>query len=262
MSGVCLNSSADPSRYIQCWLEETDNTNPTSEDGETDSGTIASSDTAETPTNRDVSSNIFAPPDLNSLSMSSRSNRGFPLIRFSNDSDESSDEETSPSVEPQRIPRISRTPATPQPELKKRTLYIQMEFVEKQTLREAISQGLSETECWRLFRQILDALDYLASIKIVHRDLKPSNILLDAEGNIKICDFGLSTTETDPLVTLEALNSSARGIDMTSGIGTSFYIAPEVLSSKTYGNKADMYSLGVSLQLLSETQLIPADHLF
>jgi translation initiation factor 2-alpha kinase 4 len=220
--------------------------NPASEDGETDSGTIASSDTADTPTNLDFSSNIFAPPDLNSLSMSNRSNRGFPLIRFSNDSDESSDEETSPSIEIQRVPHISRTPATPQPELKKRTLYIQMEFVEKQTLREAISQGLSETECWRLFRQILDALDYLASIKIVHRDLKPSNILLDAEGNIKICDFGLSTTDTDPLSGLETHNRSAQGMDMTSGIGTSFYIAPEVLSSKTYGNKADMYSLGVS----------------
>lgn len=109
------------------------------------------------------------------------------MIRFGNDSDEDTDDEESSQTESSsainiprgNVPLISRTPATPQSEpVKKKTLYIQMEFVEKQTLREAISQGMSEAECWRLFRQILDALDYLASIKIVHRDLKPSNILL------------------------------------------------------------------------------------
>ncbi|KAJ9104140.1 hypothetical protein QFC19_004124 [Naganishia cerealis] len=238
-------------RYIQCWLEETEDRVESSEDGEDASGSYSkSSDYSSGTATRDVSSNIFAPPDFKSLSVSKSSNRGFPLIRFGNNSDEDSDDEMSMSEEDGRakadIPAIARTPATPVPEhFKKRTLYIQMEFVEKQTLREAISQGLSEAECWRLFRQILDALDYLASIKIVHRDLKPSNILLDADGNIKICDFGLSTTETDPLVSLDAMSMSVGGLDMTSGIGTSLYIAPEVLLSKTYGNKADMYSLGI-----------------
>ncbi|KAJ9116453.1 hypothetical protein QFC22_004895 [Naganishia vaughanmartiniae] len=225
-------------RYIQCWLEETDDRVESSDGDDDESGSYcrSSDNSNDTPTNQDEMSDIYAPPNLDSLSVS---NRSFPLVRFCENSDEDSDEETNSSDESEvkaGIPTIARIPATPAPsQHKKRTLYIQMEFVEKETLREAISEGLSEAECWTLFRQILDALDYLASIKIVHRDLKPSNILLDAEGNIKICDFGLSTTETDPLlVSAEAM-----------GIGTSLYIAPEVLLSRTYGNKADMYSLGI-----------------
>jgi translation initiation factor 2-alpha kinase 4 len=200
-------------------------------------------------------SDIYAPPNLDSLSVS---NRSFPLVRFCENSDDDSDEETNSSEDESGvkagIPIISRTPATPAPsQHKKRTLYIQMEFVEKETLREAISEGLSEAECWTLFRQILDALDYLASIKIVHRDLKPSNILLgeygfsdgqrasqlsvllrstDAEGNIKICDFGLSTTETDPLlVSTEAMGMSVDGTDMTSGKKSVDYAAGDLYSS-------------------------------
>lgn len=125
-------------------------------------------------------SDIYAPPNLDSLSVS---NRSFPLVRFCENSDDDSDDDTSSLEEGSKvkagIPTIARIPATPAlSQNKKRTLYIQMEFVEKETLREAIGEGLSEAECWTLFRQILDALDYLASIKIVHRDLKPSNILL------------------------------------------------------------------------------------
>lgn len=52
------------------------------------------------------------------------------------------------------------------------------EYVENQTLKEAIGRGLSEDESWRLFRQILEALVHMASLGIVHRDLKPSNLLV------------------------------------------------------------------------------------
>jgi translation initiation factor 2-alpha kinase 4 len=48
-------------------------------------------------------------------------------------------------------------------------LYIQMEFVEKQTLREAIQNGLSDEQCWRLFVQILQALAHMSTMGIVHR---------------------------------------------------------------------------------------------
>lgn len=58
------------------------------------------------------------------------------------------------------------------------TLHRLQEYVENQTLKEAIGRGLSEDESWRLFRQILEALVHMASLGIVHRDLKPSNLLV------------------------------------------------------------------------------------
>ncbi|OXG72558.1 eukaryotic translation initiation factor 2-alpha kinase [Cryptococcus neoformans Gb118] len=128
----------------------------------------------------------------------------------------------------------------------RRILYIQMEFVEKQTLREAITAGLTDDEVWRLLRQVLSALAHMASLGIVHRDLKPSNILLDGDGNVKIADFGLSTSEMTAIeIASGPIASTIDNIDQTSNIGTSLYIAPEVAISRSYNEKADMYSLGI-----------------
>ncbi|KAL0089265.1 kinase-like domain-containing protein [Phycomyces blakesleeanus] len=79
--------------------------------------------------------------------------------------------------------------------------------------------------------EVLLALVYLHSKNIVYRDLKPENILLDAEGNIKITDFGFAKILKD---------------DRTWTLcGTPDYIAPEVIQSKGYGKSVDYWSLGV-----------------
>lgn len=65
-------------------------------------------------------------------------------------------------------------------------LYIQMEYCENKTLWDVIQGGLTESECWRLFHQILEGLDHIHSVGLIHRDLKPTNIFLDREGNVKI----------------------------------------------------------------------------
>jgi translation initiation factor 2-alpha kinase 4 len=73
-----------------------------------------------------------------------------------------------------------------------RVLYIQMEYCEKKTLRDVIDEGVDDAEAWRYFRQILEGLAYIHNEGMIHRDLKPSNIFLDANGDVKIGDFGLA----------------------------------------------------------------------
>lgn len=163
-------------------------------------------------------------------------------------------------------PRDSRTAASPsQP----RWLYIQMEYVENQTLREAIDRGLSVDESWRLFRQIIEALVHITSLGIIHRDLKPSNILMycndqilmeaantanpissstNTAGDIKIGDFGLATTTPQQAQldgpTYGTLEESG---DLTTEVGTNLYIAPEVAKrgGSRYDHKVDVYAAGV-----------------
>nr|POE57871.1 serine/threonine-protein kinase ht1 [Quercus suber] len=82
---------------------------------------------------------------------------------------------------------------------------------------------------------ILLRLSYLHSRKIVHRDIKTENLLLDKNHTLKIIDFDVAC--------LEASNPN----EMTARIGTLGYMAPEVLESKPYDRKCDVYSFGICL---------------
>ncbi|KAF7297638.1 hypothetical protein MKEN_01386800 [Mycena kentingensis (nom. inval.)] len=148
--------------------------------------------------------------------------------------------------------RVSTPPATKTPPLLiSRTLYIQMEFVERQTLKERIDEGISEQEAWRLFQQILEALVYMSSSGILHRDIKLTNIFIDAKGDAKVGDFGLATSNLSALENphLHGLHPPMHNDgEMTLEVGTRLYIAPEVQSRKRGPRnhaKADMYSLGI-----------------
>ncbi|MCO5566088.1 hypothetical protein L7F22_019764 [Adiantum nelumboides] len=185
----------------------------------------------------------------------------------SSDDGSASDEEMTHS----KIHQSFSLPAQPSISAKPRWLFIQMEFVGFQTLREVIDRGLSIEESWRLFRQMIEALAHVASLGIIHRDLKPSNILIFGEegnnkmdnkitpaslrvgdagsavvpvGDIKIGDFGLATTTTsnqqgNDLMTGSlpaygtgiAATGGEESVDQTTEIGTNLYIAPEVLKA-------------------------------
>ncbi|XP_031122892.1 CBL-interacting serine/threonine-protein kinase 23-like [Ipomoea triloba] len=125
----------------------------------------------------------------------------------------------------------------------KSKIYIVMEFVTGGELFDKIaSKGrLKEDEARKYFQQLINAVDYCHSRGVFHRDLKPENLLLDANGVLKVSDFGLS-----------ALPQQVRedGLLHTT-CGTPNYVAPEVINNKGYdGAKADLWSCGVILYVL------------
>ena len=121
--------------------------------------------------------------------------------------------------------------------------YIIMEFLEGGELFEAITNigSFTEASASKVMKQILSAVYYLHSNHIVHRDLKPENIMLTQKpknGNyqIKLIDFGTAKIFRP-------------GKKMNKFIGTSYYIAPEVLKER-YDEKCDVWSCGVILFIL------------
>ena len=129
-------------------------------------------------------------------------------------------------------------------------LYIQMEYCKQETLRDLINSGVQSdvTECWRLFRQIVQGLEHIHSASIVHRDLKPENVFIDSTGDLRIGDFGLARPGENRMPGL-AIDTTPRGGSFTKDIGTAWYVAPEVRSTGggRYDEKADIYSLGIIL---------------
>ena len=105
-------------------------------------------------------------------------------------------------------------------------------------------------------RQIADALAYLHSRNTVHRDLKPENVLLTDQVNedIKLADFGLARKY------MALKQSNAESVNdaqyyMQTGVGTLYYIAPEVFAGH-YTEKSDVFSLGVLLYAIVERRFI------
>ncbi|CCE63768.1 hypothetical protein TPHA_0F02870 [Tetrapisispora phaffii CBS 4417] len=81
---------------------------------------------------------------------------------------------------------------------------------------------------------VLTALDYLYSnYKIIHRDIKPSNVLINSQGQVKICDFGVSRKMVNSIV--------------DTFVGTSTYMSPERIQGNVYSTKGDVWSLGLMI---------------
>ncbi|KAI9306879.1 kinase-like domain-containing protein [Cunninghamella echinulata] len=114
-----------------------------------------------------------------------------------------------------------------------------IEYASKELFNYIVDIGkMSEDDARRFFQQIICAVEYCHRHKIVHRDLKPENLLLDANNNVKIADFGLSNIMTD-------------GDFLKTSCGSPNYAAPEVISGKLYaGPEVDVWSCGVILYVM------------
>uniref|UniRef100_A0A7S1UFG3 non-specific serine/threonine protein kinase n=1 Tax=Phaeomonas parva TaxID=124430 RepID=A0A7S1UFG3_9STRA len=119
-------------------------------------------------------------------------------------------------------------------------IFVVMEYVPGGELFDYIvTKGrLAPDEARKFMQQIISGVEYCHFHYIVHRDLKPENLLLDADNNIKIADFGLSNVMQD-------------GEFLRTSCGSPNYAAPEVISGNLYaGPEVDVWSCGVILYAL------------
>jgi serine/threonine protein kinase len=115
--------------------------------------------------------------------------------------------------------------------------FIAMEFVEGKELSHvlAASPSLPEPLILKLMLQLLDALEYAHSHGVWHRDIKPANLIVKADGQLKVTDFGIARIESAALT------------QVTSTIGTPGYMAPEQYVGLKFDHRVDLFAAGVLL---------------
>merc|ERR1719158_1575660 len=125
-------------------------------------------------------------------------------------------------------------------------VYIVQSLMETDLYKLLKTQRLSNDHICYFIYQILRGLKYIHSANVLHRDLKPSNLLLNANCDLKICDFGLARTNSEKEY-------------MTEYVVTRWYRAPELLlSCAEYTAAIDIWSVGcIFAELLGRKPLFP-----
>ena len=126
------------------------------------------------------------------------------------------------------------------------------------------NQPLSDDHCQYFVYQLLRGLKYIHSANVLHRDLKPSNLLLNANCDLKICDFGLARVDGAANARRDVDAADAEPGDsvstfMTEYVVTRWYRAPELLlSCAEYTSAIDVWSVGcIFAELLGRKPLFP-----
>ena len=119
-------------------------------------------------------------------------------------------------------------------------LYVVMEYVEGQTLTQLVDERgpLPERAVCRIGARIASAINYLYGCGVAHCDIKPNNVLLNAEGVVKVSDWGSARLISEPL--------DVRGGELV--LSTPAFMAPEFLKRKALiDQRSDLYALGATL---------------
>ncbi|KAI9007433.1 kinase-like domain-containing protein [Phycomyces nitens] len=111
-------------------------------------------------------------------------------------------------------------------------IWIAMDLMRCSVFAVLCRRGMPEDHTILVARQTILALEHLHSKGVLHRDLKCENLLLGWQGQVKLADFGLSARVSRP---------------QRDRLGTSKWMAPEVIRQEHYNEKIDMWSLGITL---------------
>jgi serine/threonine-protein kinase len=113
--------------------------------------------------------------------------------------------------------------------------YIVMELIVGQTLATLMSARVKQhlSRILDIVGQVAAALDYAHGQGIVHRDIKPANIMVEADGTVRVMDFGLARIDSSTLTAAGEI------------LGSASYMAPELVRGRPASPKSDLFSLGV-----------------
>jgi serine/threonine protein kinase len=121
--------------------------------------------------------------------------------------------------------------------------YMAMEYIPTGTLADLEDSHLSHEKICELFIGICRGLSAAHNAGFVHRDIKPDNILIDANGNPQVTDFGI----------VKSLGTQNTAITLAGGtIGTPQYMSPEQIKAEKLDGRSDLYSVGVMMYNLLE----------
>jgi serine/threonine-protein kinase len=120
-------------------------------------------------------------------------------------------------------------------------LWLVMEYVEGETLRNRLTRPISTDEFFSIATQCCEGLQAAHEKGIIHGDIKPENIMLTAGNRVKILDFGVARRawNSNPDDATKSMET------MTASGGTPAYMAPEVLLQRPDDGRSDIFSLGL-----------------